>query len=53
MVGKVLVGIVIVLSLLLSSCYPELSVQQYDRLKNDLIALDIEPPIDLQTKFTA
>jgi len=42
MVGKVLVGIAVVLSLLLSSCYPELSVQQYDRLKEDLIALDLE-----------
>ena len=42
MLGKILVGILVTLSLLLSSCYPELSVQQYDRLKEDLIALDVE-----------
>ena len=42
MVGKILVGVLIVLSLLLSSCYPELSVQQYDKLREDLEALDIQ-----------
>jgi len=42
MSGKVLVGVLIILSLLLSSCYPELSVQQYDKLKADIAALDTE-----------
>jgi len=39
---KVLVGFLLVLSLLLSSCYPELSVQQYDKLRAELEAMDIE-----------
>ena len=39
---KVLVGVLLVLSLLLSSCYPELSVQQYDKLRAELEAMDIE-----------
>lgn len=42
MAGKILVGVLIVLSLLLSSCYPELSVQQYDQLKKDLAEMDVE-----------
>ena len=42
MAGKVLLGFLIVFSLLLSSCYPELSVQQYDKLRQDLAALDTE-----------
>ena len=42
MAGKILIGVLVALSLLLVSCYPELSVQQYDRLKDDLVALDIE-----------
>ena len=37
---KVLVGLLVVCSLLLASCYPELSVQQYDRLKKDIEELD-------------
>jgi outer membrane murein-binding lipoprotein Lpp len=42
MAKKILIGIMVVLSLLLTSCYPELSVQQYDELKEDLAALDIK-----------
>ena len=42
MVRKILIGILVVLSLLLSSCYPELSVQQYDKLKEDLAELDVQ-----------
>ena len=42
MAKKILVGVLIVLSLLLCSCYPELSVQQYDKLKEDLVALDVQ-----------
>lgn len=42
MTKKVIVVIMLVFSLLLASCYPELSVQQYDKLKADLAALDTE-----------
>jgi hypothetical protein len=42
MARKVLIGVLIVLSLLMSSCYPELSVQQYDELKEDLAELDVQ-----------
>lgn len=42
MAVKILVGVLIVLSLLVSSCYPELSVQQYDKLKEDLAELDVQ-----------
>lgn len=37
---KFIIAILIFLSLLIASCYPELSVQQYDQLKADLEALD-------------
>ena len=33
---------IVAVSLLLNSCYPELSVQQYDKLRNDIATLDIE-----------
>ncbi len=52
MAGKILVGILVVLSLLLSSCYPELSVQQYDKLKEDLVKLDIQRQ-ELEAQLTA
>ncbi|MBA7614516.1 hypothetical protein ES703_21782 [subsurface metagenome] len=52
MAGKVLLGILLAFSLLLSSCYPELSVQQYDRLKEDLEALDVERQ-ELRAEVTA
>jgi predicted nuclease with TOPRIM domain len=42
MAGKILLGILLALSLLLSSCYPELSVQQYDKLREDLAEMDIQ-----------
>ena len=42
MAGKVILGILLTSSLLLSSCYPELSVQQYDKLRQDIAALDTE-----------
>jgi len=40
MAGKSLIAILIGLCLFVSSCYPELSVQQYDKLKEDLEKLD-------------
>ncbi len=52
MAGKILVGVLIVLSLLLSSCYPELSAQQYDQLKKDLAEMDIERQ-ELQAELAA
>lgn len=52
MARKILVGIVVTLSLLLSSCYPELSVQQYDRLRNDLVKLDAQRQ-ELEGKLAA
>ena len=42
MVKKILIGSLMTLCLLFSSCYPELSVQQYDKLKEDLEALDMK-----------
>ena len=42
MAVKVLVSTLVVLSMLLCSCYPELSVQQYDKLKKELEDLDTE-----------
>ncbi len=42
MAGKILVGVLVALSLLLASCYPELSVQQYDTLRKDLAELDAQ-----------
>jgi chromatin segregation and condensation protein Rec8/ScpA/Scc1 (kleisin family) len=42
MAKKILIGLMIGLSLLFTSCYPELSVQQYDKLKEDLKALDVK-----------
>jgi len=39
---KVLVGVLLALSVLLCSCYPELSMQQYDKLKSDIAVLDTE-----------
>ena len=52
MAGKILVGVLLALSLLLSSCYPELSVQQYDKLREDLAEMDIqrqELEVELET----
>jgi hypothetical protein len=45
MTGKVLLGILLSFSLLLASCYPELSVQQYDKLKKDIAELDTQRQI--------
>ncbi|MFC1918804.1 hypothetical protein ACFLWW_02375 [Chloroflexota bacterium] len=42
MIRKVLVGVLVIFSLLLSSCYPELSVQQYDKLRKDIEELDTQ-----------
>ena len=42
MVKKTLIGTMIALCLLFTSCYPELSVQQYDKLKEDLVDLDVQ-----------
>jgi len=39
---KALIGFLIVFTLLFPSCYPELSVQQYDKLREDLEAMDVE-----------
>ena len=40
MAWKSLIIVLLSLCLLVSSCYPELSVQQYDKLKEDLEKLD-------------
>lgn len=42
MAWKILLGSLLLVSILLSSCYPELSVQQYDQLKEDLAELDVQ-----------
>ncbi len=52
MAGKILLGALLALSLLLSSCYPELSVQQYDKLKEDLVELDVQRQ-ELQAELAA
>ena len=52
MAGKILVGVLVASSLLLSSCYPELSVQQYDRLRKDLAEMDAQRQ-ELQGELTA
>ncbi len=39
---KIIIAILMFLSLLLASCYPELSVQQYDQLRADLDAIDVQ-----------
>lgn len=39
---KVFIGLIMAFILLFPSCYPELSVQQYDKLREDLEALDVE-----------
>jgi len=49
---KVLVGFLLVLSLLLSACYPELSAQQYDKLRAELETMDIERQ-ELKAELTA
>jgi predicted nuclease with TOPRIM domain len=49
MARRILTGILIALSLLFTSCYPKLSVQQYDQLKKDIEALDVERQ-ELQTE---
>ena len=40
MAWKLLIAVFVGLCLCVSSCYPELSVQQYDKLKEDLEKLD-------------
>jgi cell division protein FtsB len=45
MARKVLTGFFIALILLLSSCYPKLSVQQYDKLRQDIAALNTESEV--------
>ena len=42
MAVKVILGMLLAFGLLLSSCYPQLSVQQYDKLRQDIAALDTE-----------
>jgi predicted nuclease with TOPRIM domain len=49
MARRILTCILIALSLLFTSCYPKLSVQQYDQLKKDIEALDVERQ-ELQTE---
>ncbi len=39
---KFIIAVMIFFSLLLASCYPELSVQQYDQLRADLEAMDVK-----------
>ena len=56
---KFLLCVLLTFSLLLSSCYPELSVQQYDKLREDLETLDTERQelrgqvVSLETELTA
>jgi len=50
MAGKIIVIVLVALCLSLSSCYPELSVQQYDKLKEDLAELD-EQHTELETEL--
>ncbi len=52
MTRTLIIGILAVICLLISSCYPELSVQQYDRLKEDLLELD-EQRQELSTELIA
>ena len=52
MAVKVILGLLLASSLLLSACYPELSVQQYDKLRKDIAALDTERQ-QLSTELTA
>lgn len=40
MAGKITACILLILCVFMCSCYPELSVQQYDKLKEDLVELD-------------
>ncbi len=59
MAGKVILVVLLTFSLLLSSCYPQLSVQQYDQLRKDIAALDTERQqlrgqvASLEKEFTA
>ncbi|MFC1952828.1 hypothetical protein ACFLWR_01690 [Chloroflexota bacterium] len=46
---KALLGFLLVFTFLISSCYPELSIQQYDRLREDLETMDVERH-ELRTK---
>ncbi len=52
MIRKILLSVLVALSLLLSSCYPELSVQQYDKLRKDLAELDAQHQ-ELEAELTA
>jgi len=52
MAVKVILGVLLAFSLLLSSCYPQLSVQQYDKLRQDIAALDTERQ-QLRAELTA
>ena len=52
MAKKVILGLILTCSLLLTSCYPELSVQQYDKLRSDIAALDTERN-DLESEVAA
>ena len=52
MARKILVSVLLALSLLLSSCYPELSVQQYDELRKDLAEMDVQRQ-ELEAELTA
>ena len=42
MAGKVILVFLLSFTVLLTSCYPQLSVQQYDKLRQDIAALDTE-----------
>lgn len=52
MAGKVILVSLLAVSLLLTSCYPELSVQQYDKLRQDIASLDTERQ-QLNSELTA
>ena len=42
MAGKIFILVILLSCLVFTSCYPELSVQQYDKLKEDLEKLDVQ-----------
>ncbi len=52
MAWKSLIVILAVLCFLVTSCYPDLSVQQYDKLKEDLTKLD-EKRTELEQELTS
>lgn len=42
MTKRLMLAVLVLLTVAFTACYPELSVQQYDKLKEDIEALDIQ-----------